>query len=141
MSTSKASSQVKVLWYHTSTQSLDKSCYVKVGLEDACDARLLLPANQSEWSFQSEFNGYTIFTFYFNKEHVFFMQWEMVCDCFQMMPVDRTNQIEVQLLVANFVKRLCRGTISLYLDLWRFIRRAAKFRNTCMLPIACYQKF
>ena len=137
MSTSKATSQVKVLWYHTSTQSLDKSCYVKVGLEDACDARLLLPANFSirvQW----------IYNFHFlfqQRTCFFFMQWEMVCDCFQMMPVDQTNQIEAQLLVANFVKRLCRGTISLYLDLWRFIRRAAKYRNTCMLPIACYQKF
>ena len=34
----------------------------------------LLSANQSERSFQSEFGGYTIFTFNLNKEHVLFMQ-------------------------------------------------------------------
>ena len=42
---------------------------MKVGLEDARDVRLLLSAIYSERSFQSEFSGYTIFTF----EHVLFM--------------------------------------------------------------------
>ena len=47
-------------------QSLDKSRYQKVGLEDARDVRLLLSANQSELrSLQSEFSGFTLFTFMF----------------------------------------------------------------------------
>ena len=71
------------LWYclytsslviSTSTQSLDKSRYLKVGLEDACEARLLLSANQSERSFQSEFSGHTIFTFHSKEEHVLLTQ-------------------------------------------------------------------
>ena len=39
----------------------------KVGLEDARDVRLLLSANQSERSFQSEFSA-----FHFNEEHFFY---------------------------------------------------------------------
>ena len=64
-----ASSQFKVLRYRTSTQSRDKSRNSKVGHEDARDVILLLSANQSELSFQSEFSGSTIFTFHFNEEH------------------------------------------------------------------------
>ena len=36
-------------------------------------------------SFQSPFSGYSIFTFHFNKEHVLFTQWEIVCYWFHMM--------------------------------------------------------
>ena len=46
-----------------------RTLYLKVGLEDARDLRLLLSAIHSERFFQSEFSGYTIFTF----EHVLFM--------------------------------------------------------------------
>ena len=60
--TLQSSSQVKVLWYRTSTQSIDKSRYLKVGLEDARDSKIedardvrsLLSANQSERFFQSQ---------------------------------------------------------------------------------------
>ena len=83
-----ASSQVKVEWYRTSTQSLDKSRYLKDGLENDHDVRSLLSANQSEQSFKSEFSGHTIFTFHSNKEHVLFTQWEFVCNWFHMMPVE-----------------------------------------------------
>ena len=43
-------------------------------------------------NFQSEFSGYTIFTFHFNEEHVLFMQWEIFCDACG------SNQIDAQLL-------------------------------------------
>ena len=42
-----------------------------VRLEDACDVRLILSVNQSEWSFQSEFSGYTIFTFSISTKNMF----------------------------------------------------------------------
>ena len=52
---------------------------------DALVVTFLLSANQSERSFQSEFGGYTIFTFHLNKEHVLFMQWEILCNWFQCL--------------------------------------------------------
>ena len=58
----------------TSTQSPDKSRYLKVGLEEAREVRLLLSDNQSERYFQSEYSGYTIFAFHFNEKHVLFKQ-------------------------------------------------------------------
>ena len=59
---------------HNLTQSPDKSSYLKVGLEEACDVRLLLSANQSERSFQSEYSEYTISAFHFNEKHILFKQ-------------------------------------------------------------------
>ena len=116
----KSSSQVKVhvLWYRTATQSLYKCCYLKARLEDVCDVRLILSANQSEWYFQSECCGYMIFTFHFNEEHVLFTQWKNVSNWFHIMTV---VPIKAQLLVATFVKGLCRDTIALYLGMWRWI--------------------
>ena len=59
--------------------------------KNVLDIRLSLSANQSDWSFESEFSGYTIFTFHFNEEHGYFTQWEIVCDWFHMMPVEPIN--------------------------------------------------
>ena len=43
----------------------------------------------------------------------------MFCLCNERLSVIGSNQREAQLLIATFVKGLCRGTLSLYLDLRR----------------------
>ena len=112
----RVSSSVK--WYCTSWQSIDKGHYLKIGLEDALEVSLLLSANQSEWSFQSEFSGYTIFTFHFNEENVLFTQWEIICDWFHMMTVEQikwTPNFNLWLLSWDNIEVY---DISLYLDMW-----------------------
>ena len=48
---------------------LDKSRYLRVGLEADCDICMLLYSNQSKRPFWSEFSGYSNDTFTFIKEH------------------------------------------------------------------------
>ena len=93
--------------------SLAKSHYLKVGLEDARDVRLLLSANQSERSFQIGVQW--IYNFYFSFQRRTCFVYAMR-DRLLLVPYDAcgTNQIEAKLLVATFVKY--RGTISQYLN-------------------------
>ena len=63
--------------------------------------------------FSYEFGMYK-FHFPFQRRIWFFTQLKMVCDWFYMISV------EAQRLVATFVKVLCSGTMSLYIDLWRW---------------------
>ena len=51
----------------------NKQCLCKVGRADARHVSLLLLANQSDHLFQSEFGGYTIFTFRFKEEKICFI--------------------------------------------------------------------
>ena len=93
------SSQVKVQWYRTFAQSHAKSRHLKVLLEDARDVKLLLFANQSERSIQSEIRGCTIIILISMNNFFYAMrdrQW--------LVPYDAcgTNQLEAQLLVATF---------------------------------------
>ena len=63
-------------------------------------------------------------------------------DCLWLVPYDAcgTNQIEAQLLVATFVKGLCRGTISQYLDLWRWLY-TRKYMYSIYSEISCTSSF
>ena len=73
------------------------------------DVRLLLSANQSERSFQSEFSDKQIHI-PFQRRTCFFYAMR---DRLWLVSYDEcgTNQWEPQLLVTTFVKGLCRGTI------------------------------
>ena len=84
------------------TQSLDRSRYLKVGLEDVRYVILLLFANQSERSFQSRFSGCTIFTFHFNIECIVYAIVYAMRDHLLLVSYDAcgTNQEEAQLFVA-----------------------------------------
>ena len=63
--------------------------FIKDGLENARNVRFFWSANQSDQSFQSEFSGYTIFIFHFNREHVLFTQYEIDCNWFHLMPLEQ----------------------------------------------------
>ena len=104
---------VKVLWCRTSTQSLDMGRYLKFGLEDAFNVRLLLsvdPFNQSSVDIHFSLSISTKNMFDLSKERSS-VNGSIGC---------LWNQIGAKLLVATFVKGLCRGTISQYFDLWRW---------------------
>ena len=130
----RSSSQVKALWYPTSTQSFDKICYLKVGLDDARDIRLLLSANQSERSLN--LSSVDIhFSLSISTKNMFF---NAMRDWLWLVPYDAcgTNQLEYQLLITTFVKGLCRVTISLYLALWRC---AAVYSNKLLTSSSCWR--
>ena len=115
-----ASSQVKVLWYRTSTQSLDKCRYLKVRLEDARDVthKIVIACHPIRMIFSIRVQWIYNFQFPFQQKTCLF------CLCNERSSVIGSiwylwnHQIETKLLVATFVKGLCRGTISLYLDVW-----------------------
>ena len=71
-----------------------------------------------------------IFHFLFQRRTCFIYEMR---DRLLLVPYDPsgTNQIEAQLFVATFVKGLCRGTISLYLDVWG----SAFFGIQCFLSL------
>ena len=110
-------SQVKVQWYRTSTQSLVKSRYRKAWLKEASWRKIVIVCQHIrtifsiwvQWIYNFQFPLQRTTCFYAMRDR----QW--------LVPYDAcgTNQLEAQLLAATFVKGLCRGTISLYLDLWR----------------------
>ena len=115
-----ASSQVKVLWYLTSTQSLDKSRYWKLGL-------YLIGSTGIIWNQLQTIShcvDKTSFSLKCKVKIVYPLNsdWKDCSDWLETITIVRHRHLQSRLFDIDFYQGLCWDTISQYLDVWRWQR-------------------